>query len=716
MTFAREKRLLLGVAALLVAWPLPLNQVLEWPVLAVFVAGVLYFLRRAWRGSERWLSNRALNALGLVYLPILVIDVATTGRVQLVRPVLHLTLFGILAKLGSLGRERDKWQAWVGIFFVFLAAMATSVHPAVVVYLAAFLAWTVAVLARFVHLHILSSFGHAEGEAPALPLGRFVAAAAGATLLVAGPLFALLPRVRSPYILAGAPGGGRGGEATAGFADEMSLDLVGRIRGNPRVALRVELAGRVPPPAILRLKAATFDVWEGRSWRRSRGAGMVRRDRQAGIFRLAPVPTVGTARIFLEPLRITSVPVPVETVAVDSDVPVLDLDQGGALFLKGMPSEVLVYTAHLAADPLSRGRPPQGDEDATLDPGGLTDRMRALAREWAGEGSAGLRATRIERHLLEDFGYTLEFIGRGGVSPLENFLFVARRGHCEYFASAMVLLLRAEGIPSRLVSGFLGAEYSWWDEAWLVRQSNAHVWVEGWIGGAWRTFDPTPPIGRPLAQSPSFLLYARQAYESLVFRWDRYVLSYDFDDQVSFASELRSLWDRLVEVVTRRDAARPEAAAPGDPAGAAEEAGEAAEGLSRWLVPGVSLFAALAAAAGIALWRRRPRWSPTLAYERLRATLGGAGLVAVTPAIAPLAFAEAARRRLPAAATELTRLVDVYLGESFAARPASAESLARALADLAAVEGAVRDLRRRRRGRRSAGSGAGGAGGGKPTA
>jgi hypothetical protein len=230
----------------------------------------------------------------------------------MVRPVLHLTLFGVAAKLWSLARERDKWQAWIGIFFLFLAAMATSVHPAMVLYLAAFVALTVGILVRFVYLHILSSFGHRDAPPPGLPLGRFVAAAAAATLLVAVPLFALLPRVRNPYILAGAPGG-PARNPSAGFSDEMSLDLIGRIRSNPQVALRLERAGRFPSPAGMRFKAATYDLWEGRTWHRSKRARTLHRDALEGVFRLAPVAPAATARIFLEPLRITSLPVPIET-------------------------------------------------------------------------------------------------------------------------------------------------------------------------------------------------------------------------------------------------------------------------------------------------------------------------------------------------------------------------------------------------------------------
>ena len=107
----------------------------------------------------------------------------------MIRPVLHLALFAVLAKLWSLREEKQKWQTWMGIFFLFLAAMATSVHPSVVLYLVVFLAVTVVLMVRFVYLHVLASFGHRDLEPPTpagarLPGGRRRgdAAARGAAL------------------------------------------------------------------------------------------------------------------------------------------------------------------------------------------------------------------------------------------------------------------------------------------------------------------------------------------------------------------------------------------------------------------------------------------------------------------------------------------------------------------------------------------------------
>ncbi len=696
MNYGREKRVLLGLAAIGVALPLPFNEVLEWPVLALFVLTVVLFLRRAQGGAERWLSNRALNLLGLAYLPVLVFDIAATGRYQPLRPLLHLTLFGVAAKLWSLTEEKHKWQAWIGVFFLFLAAMATSVHPSIVLYLGAYVALAVVLMLRFVYLHVLSGFGHRDGGPPPLPTRRLLVAMILATLALAAPLFALLPRVRSPYILG--PGGGRGPEeARAGFSDEMSLDLIGRIRDNREIAMHLFFAGEPNPQGAMRFKAATYDLWEGRSWRRSAPARRIARSPREGVFRLAPGRAAATVDVVLEPLRSDRLVLPTEALSVDFDFAAIDLDRGGAASLLAAPASPLEYRVELGDEERSLALPPEvGVRDPALDAAGVSERIAALATEWAGTGDAEQRARRIERHLMFDFDYTLDFIGRGGDAPIEHFLFEARRGHCEYFATAMVLLLRAQGIPARLVTGFYGAEYSVWERSWVVRQSNAHAWVEAWIPGrGWLVFDPTPPAGRPQAEPESLFRLARQGYEFLVFRWDRYVLSFDFNDQVGIFFGLRSAWERLWGSVT--SAAGPAPAAPG---AALTEGTEAppptAPEPHAWRRWGLLALLVLAATGGWLAWRRGASWSATRAYVVLRRTLRG-GALPVPEWIGPLALAELARQRMPAASAPARRVVGRYLAESFGGTVLDDAELAALRSDLRAVEEAVRAARRRSR-------------------
>ena len=91
-----------------------------------------------------------------------------------------------------------------------------------------------------------------------------------------------------------------------------------------------------------------------------------------------------------------------------------------------------------------------------------------------------------------------------GPDPLADFLFNVRAGHCEYFSTAMVVMLRTQGIAARVVNGFLPGEYNEAAGAYTVRQSDAHSWVEVYFPetNSWVTFDPTPAAGRTEPQSP----------------------------------------------------------------------------------------------------------------------------------------------------------------------------------------------------------------------
>ena len=248
------------------------TSAVRWPVLRrSILAGVAWFLRRACatrRAGCRLGHERARPGLPAV-LPRRPVAL---GRGRLVGPMLHLCLFALLVKLFALSRERDKWQAVLGIFFLFLAAMGTSVHPAIVLYLVAFLVlWRWCCWLRFAFLHVLAGFGRED---------RALAGAAAARLLLGGAARRwLLSRCRSSPCCRGlrAPvlssGGGSAGVTVqaAGFSDEVTLDSIGRIRGQPRggAARRVR-AGRPPRPRCASRPRPTRSTTGG-SWRRTRG-------------------------------------------------------------------------------------------------------------------------------------------------------------------------------------------------------------------------------------------------------------------------------------------------------------------------------------------------------------------------------------------------------------------------------------------------------------
>jgi hypothetical protein len=667
VSFGRQKRLLLGWLALLAPVPLPFNDVVGWPVVALYLAGVLVFLRRAAADPPRWLPLWGMNVLGLAYLPLFFLDLTVFHRGHLTQPVLHLCLFTLLVKLFAVVRERDKWQATIGIFFLFLAAMGTSVHPAIVLYLVAFLVLVLLLLTRFAFLHVLAGFGHEDPALARLPVRSLLALATLFTLTLSVPLFALLPRVRSPFIVGRGAATGAAIEA-AGFSDAVTLDSIGAIRASRAVVMRVQSESPLDLGEEMRFKAATFDLYENGNWRRSPGNLEIKRSPGAR-FRLSPARVERWLHIWLQPLHSRSLPLPVETAIVEPGAAVLEMDQGGAVSFGMAPLEMREYRAGLAAAPVLLGLQPGGGQDPALDPSGVTPAVARLARQVMGAGNPLQRVRRLEQHLFRNYEYTLNFTGRASDNPIEDFLFRYRSGHCEYFASAMVLMLRSQGIPARLVTGFLGGEYNPFEGYFIVRDSNAHAWVEAYLeGSGWHTFDPTPAAGRPLASQEGVALLAQQAWDFVLFRWDRYVLTYGVYDQLQVFAKLHGLWQSFLHLFDHRPAAAaPEGAAAqasAGPAGTAPRAAAAARQFP-WTLAGVGLV--LAGAGAFFLRRLKRPLDATAAYRRIRRRLDRAGLP-VPLSAAPLALRRAAGDRFPTAAPAMARVIDLYLRESFGGR------------------------------------------------
>lgn len=668
MSFAREKRLLLGALALLAPLPLPFNDGLSWPLLIVYLAAVGVFLVRTRDGILTSAPNWMLNTLGALYLPILVMDLLVWGRGTLLGPVLHLGLFVVVVKLYGMRRERDKWQILLGIVFLFLVAIGTSVHPTVVLFMLGFGAMVALVLLRFAHWSVVAGLGK-EREPTPLPAWRVAFAATLAATVLAVPLFALLPRVSTPFILGQGRGTGTLIQA-AGFTDVVTLDVIGAIRESRQVVMRIDGDARLDANSV-RLKAATYGFYDGRSWRReARGGGAVFRHPATGAFEIGSAPAVDTARAWLQPFGSAALPLPLETatVAVPS-VQTLERDAGGGLRFWMPPSGTLQLELGLAAAPVRRIDPPTetltGDDRYRI---GLTPRMVELALEVAGSGSSRARAERLERYLLTELGYTTDFVGVSGDEAIDEFLFVHRRGHCEYFASALVMLLRAAGIPSRLVTGFLGAEISPLEGYLIVRQLNAHAWVEAWVAeeGIWLELDPTPPAGRPQAGGGlGWGALATQSWDYLLFRWERYVLTFGVQDQLELLSALRRRWRELLQALRGRDEPATAGSSVTTVAGASVDPGEASTVPTPWL-GWLAVLLLLGSGAAIAYAaRRRSRFGPAEAYLELRELLARGGL-AVGPSTAPLELERIATGSLPAAALPVRRLVRDYVRVAFA--------------------------------------------------
>jgi hypothetical protein len=156
------------------------------------------------------------------------------------------------------------------------------------------------------------------------------------------------------------------------------------------------------------------------------------------------------------------------------------------------------------------------------------------------------KAAAIENYLKSHFGYTLQLPQDYVRDPIANFLFERKQGHCEYFASAMAVMLRTLGIPSRVVNGFRSDEFNDLTGNYVVRAKDAHSWVEAFFPGyGWQTFDPTPA---GYGGSPQGWRRVALYIDAMSSFWRDWVVSYDSSHQYVLGQTAighsRAVWER----------------------------------------------------------------------------------------------------------------------------------------------------------------------------
>lgn len=202
---------------------------------------------------------------------------------------------------------------------------------------------------------------------------------------------------------------------------------------------------------------------------------------------------------------------------------------------------------------------------------GISDRIKAFSREFASRHADPTDPTqqaylvqRICDYLRSDeFVYTLEARpSRGEGNPVEAFLFVNKRGHCEYFASAMTLMCQAVGIRARLVGGYCGGEFNSAEGFYQFRQKDAHAWVEVYLPQrGWVTFDPSPASEAiDTSMIAGFLGNMRRITELLEFKWSAHIISFDVESRRRVFEHLAS-WLGKIEAGFRAGAGSPDSVA-----------------------------------------------------------------------------------------------------------------------------------------------------------
>ncbi len=405
----------------------------------------------------------------------------------------------------------------------------------------------------------------------------------GGTTLLAVPLFLLtaamffaFPRVGFGFLSSL----GARATAVAGFGDDVELGGFGTIRDDPTVVMRVKVGGRSEPPARsigLRLRGTSFDRYQGGRWSRSQVEGdSVRHIEDLYILLRPPRPSDREYEIILDPMDEAVLFIPEGTVAMRVPPTVragrtryreVAYEPGFDIRYKGRVEGPLTYKTFVGPETESISEPmSEALRDRYLEVPDQYPRVEALARRVVGDAlDPRAQAERLQQYLRSsgDYVYTLDQPNTEGKDPLDVFLFEVKAGHCEYFSTAMAIMMRTLGVPARNVTGFLGADYNPYGDYYAVRNGNAHSWVEVFVDGDWITFDPTPASRQVFSSPLGFATKLRQMLDAMRVRWAEYVVEYNIRDQARALQGLVSWYRSFGKRGKGKDA---DAGASGEPA------------------------------------------------------------------------------------------------------------------------------------------------------
>ncbi len=519
MIRSRQIHFLIGGLLLWSLAPFPLLYIVLPPFwLLTGVVG----LWRVLRPESVWQPSRlTLNIIAIAIL--LSVIVAGGLRVGPLRPLGHLLMLLTAVRVATVNDLKDLRRALPAVFLVGLVGVVSAVHVSIVPFLVGSLVlWWYAGMQVF-----LFELSVKCGEELGRPRWRHVVVAAVVAAILTVPFFMLLPRLHSPLV-------GSALARESGFSEAVELGRRGEIsESQAAAATLVSVDGRKIPAVWLRLRASAFDRVHEAAWA-PRKTGLLSPVTKDGLVWLDP------SRRSIEGLRALDISLedrerflflPPGVVALEIDEGVM-IDPPGGVVLRTRSGSPPSYRVWIAPKEMRRMDQPEPRDLRLRNPDLQTARLTTRVVGDAEDAEA--TATAIESFLSSEYTYSLAGGVGGSRDPVSWFLFESRQGHCEFFASAMVVMLRHEGVPARLVVGYHGGNASAGGNRVVIRRSNAHAWVEAWVGTdrGWVVFDPTPAEGIDGLEPFGLLDQGRLMWQTVEDFFDRRILTFGLGEQI----------------------------------------------------------------------------------------------------------------------------------------------------------------------------------------
>ncbi len=541
-------------------------------------AALLYKGIRVRRGLGPELSSRAATWCVLGYFLFFPLDLWVLSRglaagapnpplYAALLSAIHLVIFATVIRLYSARTNRDfAFLAVLAVASMLVSAILT-VETGFLIALAAFLVLSVS---TFVALEIRRSAAGAvsaplEVDSTAAhklnrALGITSALVACSVLILGLLIFLLIPRFTTGYLSAL----NLQPSLMTGFSDNVALGEIGELKKNTAVVMRIRVDGDPARASDIHWRGIVLTNFDGSRWFTPAQDQTVVVPNPDGDYWFAS-PLLDRENLYALHYSVLMEPIATDAIFVAPRVGTLRgrfgnevsrpdawlrrgllfVDRTGSIFNSAhnnakLRYEGLSYLPIIQPSDLRRvpSAFPETISATYLQLPLLDPRIPKLAADVTVSSKNEYdKVSAIRSYLISHFSYTLDLSGSHGTDPLANFLFVRRAGHCEYFASAMTVMLRSLGIPARYVTGFLPGEYNDLGGDYIIRESDAHSWVEVYFPTyGWVTFDPTPSGN----ENHTGLLSRMGLYwDWFQLTWGEWIINYDFSHQLTLGQNIQ---------------------------------------------------------------------------------------------------------------------------------------------------------------------------------
>lgn len=504
-------------------------------LVAGLIAGIWQDRRGSWQ-LKPWMQNIAI-------VPVFLFYALQFSRANPAQPVVSVLAIMLAVRLGGEKSVRYSLQIHALSMFCLASSSLFDLSPVFLLYLGVLLFLVALALVLLTFQNQDSAMTVTMPDLKRIVLSGLLMPALAVPLLLF--FFPIMPRTQLPLWHFLSPPATR----TTGYADTVEPGSQSSIAESRTLAFRAEMPQL--PPSQLYWRGTVFNRTDGIKWTRSLQIPSEQPEMSGQKVTQVIYPEPSASRILFALDRPAKL-----------DLRLVKRSPDGVFESGGAIAKRLSYRVDSQTSGMVPQRNAVNRQIYLQLPEQLSPRITTLAMTAARNGADDRARVDFLEGYFRNGGYrysTRDLVT--GDRALEQFLFEKKQGHCEFFASTFALLLRAAGVPCRLVGGYLGGEYNQLGGYYLVTDDKAHVWVEAYIEGrGWQRIDPSSFAANAgdVWKAPvehSIRLRITQALDSLNHTWNRSVITYDLEQQITIARHLGSRLQGLDPSAMLRNAA-----------------------------------------------------------------------------------------------------------------------------------------------------------------